>query len=113
MLRAEPAEFVLFVPLTCDILGYISRKGPFFLHFLPFTNIYGTTGATMFLGPWPTLVMHPLDTPLCRAERARKLNEREKIRWSGSKAERSGRSGADGADGAERERSGAGAGAEG
>jgi len=93
MLRADPAEFFLFLSFTCNILGYVSRKwcknSPFYLLCI-FSR---RTGATMFLR---SMMGPPLDMPLCRAEQVRKFNERErsrsrawkKIWWSGKVEER-------------------------
>jgi len=94
MLQAEPADFFLFLPFTCDILGYVSRKwcknNTFYLLYIFREHC---RGHDVFLGlggmgPGVTLRNAPVPSG---AERVRKLDERdragagcEKIRWSGS-----------------------------
>ena len=74
MLRAEPAEFFLFLSFTCDILGYVIAnyaKLIIFTFYVYFPGHLGHDVLRAMMGP-------PLDTPLCGAKRERKLNERER-----------------------------------
>ena len=87
ILRAEPAEFCVCLPFTCDILGYVSRK---WCRNSPFYILHIFSGA---LEPWCFFgaMGSPLDTHLCRVELFRKLNEWERgvTKYGGAGAGRS------------------------
>ena len=81
MLRAEPAEFFLFLSFTCDILGYtLVANDAKIVHFTFYIYFPGALGPRCFLRATPRHAPHPERSGRsgAGAELVRKLNERER-----------------------------------